>query len=125
MGATEKLLKKLFDIATEDSYGRNYEPTRSVYIIEVENLVAECKWDYYVGMTGKSIEQRFKEHVEGYHAWKKFDKGYCKPVRLDYALCSTFPKFHTEAAAKQAEGEVARALRESGYEVYSDMLEND
>ena len=76
-------------------------------------------------MTGKSIEQRFKEHVEGYHAWKKFDKGYCKPVRLDYALCSTFPKFHTEAAAKQAEGEVARALRDSGYEVYSDMLEND
>ena len=123
MGATEKLLKKLFDIATQDSYVRNYEPTRSVYIIEVENLVSESNWDYYVGMTGKSIEQRFKEHVEGYNAWKKFDKGFCKPVRLDYALCSTFPKFHTEAAAKQAEGEVARALRESGYEVYSDMLD--
>lgn len=122
MDETETLLRKLNKIAKEDSFGRSYEPTRSVYIIEVENLVEGSDWDYYVGMTGNSIEQRFQEHVDGYKAWKKFDKGFCRPLRLDYSICSVFPKFHTEGAAKRAEGEVARTLRDLGYEVYSDMI---
>lgn len=123
MDETEALLRKLNKIANEDAFGRSYEPTKSVYIIEVENLVEGSHWDYYVGMTGNSIEQRFQDHADGHKAWKKFDKGICKPVRLDYSLCSVFPKFHTEEAAKRAEGEVARALRDLGYEVYSDMID--
>lgn len=90
MNITDKLIKKLEKIAKEDSCGRSYEPTRSVYIIEVENLIEGSNWDYYVGMTGNSIEQRFQEHVDGYNAWKNFRKGICKPVRLGYSLCSFF-----------------------------------
>lgn len=123
VNATDKLIKKLDKIAKADSYGRNYEPTRSVYIIEVENLIEGSNWDYYVGMTGNSIEQRFQEHIDGYNTWRNFKKGICKPVRLEYSLCSFFPKFHTQEAAKLAEGEVARFLRELGYEVYSDMID--
>lgn len=125
MNDTEALLRKLNKIAKEDALGRSYEPTRSVYIIEVENLVEDSNWDYYVGMTGNSIEQRFQEHVDGYKAWKKFDKGFCRPLRLDYSICSVFPKFHTQAAAESAEGEVARALRNLGYVVYSDKIDKD
>lgn len=123
MDTTEKLLKQLGKISKEDSYNRKYEPTRSVYIIEVENLMEGSRWDYYVGMTGKSIEERFQEHVDCYKTWTEFKNGICRPVRLDYSLCSLFPKFHTEEAAKHAEGVVARELRDLGYEVYSDMID--
>jgi hypothetical protein len=123
MDPTTALHNKLKKISKEDAYGRTYQPTRSVYIIEVENLVPESVWHYYVGMTGKSIEERFQEHIDKYLTWGKFKDGSCRPLRLDYSLCTSYPKFHTEEAAKYAEGVVARALREAGYEVYSDQID--
>jgi hypothetical protein len=125
MDSTTKLHNELVKISELDSFGRSYEPTRSVYVIEVENLVSGSDWDYYIGMTGKSVEARFQEHLSGYKTWKRFNDGSCKPLRLDYSLFGVFPKFHTQEAAKHAEGVVARALKNAGYNVYSDMIDKE
>ena len=64
MDPTTALQNKLKKIAEEDAHGRSYEPTRSVYVIEVENISENNNWDYYVGYTGNSIETRFQEHLD-------------------------------------------------------------
>ncbi len=123
MDPTIELQSQLIEIAKNDAYGRSYEPTRSVYVIEVENISESNNWDYYVGYTGNSIEARFQEHLDGYKTWKEFKHGRSCPKRLAYDLCSVYPKFHTTEAALKAEGLVARALRKAGYKVYSDQID--
>ena len=123
MDPTTALHKELKKISKEDAYGRSYEPTRSVYVIEVENISESNNWDYYVGYTGNSIETRFQEHLDGYKTWKEFKHGRSCPKRLAYDLCSVYPKFHTTEAALKAEGLVARALRTAGFKVYSDRID--
>jgi hypothetical protein len=122
MDPTSLLLKQLTKLAEEDAEGRSYSPTRSVYVINVENISAENNWDYYVGYTGNTIEIRFQEHIDGYKTWKEFKKGRARPISLAYDLCSVYPKFHTTEAAKKAEGLVARALRDAGFNAYSDQI---
>ena len=123
MDPTTALQNKLKKIAEEDTHGRSYEPTRSVYVIEVENISENNNWDYYVGYTGNSIETRFQEHLHGYKTWREFKHSRSRPKRLAYDLCSVYPKFHTTEAALMAEGLVARALRTAGYNVYSDRID--
>ena len=118
-----ELQNQLKKIAEEDAYGRSYEPTRCVYVIEVENISESNNWDYYVGYTGNSIETRFQEHLDGYKTWKEFKHGRSCPKRLAYDLCSVYPKFHTTEAALKAEGLVARALRTAGFKVYSHRID--
>lgn len=116
------LLNQLKKLAKEDAEGRSYAPTRSVYVIQVENISVENNWDYYVGYTGKTIETRFQEHIAGYKTWEEFKKGRSRPLSIAYDLCSVYPKFHTTEAAKKAEGLVARALRDAGFNAYSDQI---
>ena len=120
---TSTLIRKLVALANLDSQGRSHKPTKSVYIIEVENLDRKNNWDYYVGYTGKNVEERYKEHLIGYKSWREFKAGRSRPKGLAFDLMAEFPKFYTVSAAKEAEGLVARALRDSEYEVYSDMID--
>lgn len=80
-------------------------------------------WDYYVGYTGKSVEERFNEHLQGYKTWREFKTQRSRPIRLSTDLMAILPRFHTISAAKTAEGMIARALRDSEFEVYSDMID--
>jgi len=68
----------------------------------------------YVGMTGKSPEERFKQHKSGYKASK-----YPQKFGL-YLRIKLFEKLNpmTFTEAKSMEGKLARALQKKGYAVW-------
>lgn len=122
MESIEPLLDKLEKLAKEDAAGKNHEPKFSIYVIEVENLDDREDWDFYVGSTGKTIEERFKDHRNRRKtAWRKFKCGVCKPKRL-HKISKDFPKFYSRLVAEQAEGDTARFLRSLNYKVGCNKL---
>ena len=84
------------------------------------NPVLEC---LYVGMTSKTPQIRFKQHISGYIN----DKGYKLASKLVQkygkflrpSLYSHFESVKTKAAALALEKKVALELRRQGYAVWS------
>jgi len=100
---------------------------KNVYVIELELKVLEHKKFrdanpayvdgkkcFYVGMTGRTPEERFLQHKEGYKS-NSFAERYGIGLRPWY-----FKKLNpmTEEDAKKMEIEKARTLRKRGYGVW-------
>jgi hypothetical protein len=99
----------------------------NVYVVELEKAVLReqrflkanpgCDSDakcYYVGMTGLTPKERFKNHKAGYKS-NKFVRKY--GVRLCRKLYEQFnPMTYEDAQAKEVE--LARVLRELGHAVW-------
>ena len=99
------------------------EARYSVYILEVIPLNDSCKYDLYVGSTGKSVEQR----CEGHKSKKRpksaqvfINNADVGEIRWD--LMEDFPKFCSRERAEAAEGRVARWLVNEGFRVSCDKL---
>jgi predicted GIY-YIG superfamily endonuclease len=69
----------------------------------------------YVGMTGRTAEQRFEQHKSGYKA-NRYAKKY--GIRLRKRLYHRFQEIATHAEALQAERSLAERLRKRGYAVW-------
>lgn len=100
-----------------------------VYVIDVEPLSRFGDYDFYVGSTGKTVQERFADHVAGgayaaaiFRHDQKFPAGRARPVRLCPELMLGTPPFPNRAAAVRAEGILARRIAACGYRVRSDAL---
>jgi hypothetical protein len=84
----------------------------SVYVIKVDD--GENKKAVYVGETGKSIQERFEEHRDGYNSnLKRKD---IRPLRVMRDECIT--GIETRDEARRMERKVAEDFRQRGWEVY-------
>jgi hypothetical protein len=124
MDESKKLLNDLRKLASQDAIGKKSAPMYSVYVIEVEKLDPTLKFDFYVGSTSKSIQQRFSQHVPNHDlAAQMFRHSRAKAKQVRWDLIMDFPKFHTRDAAVNAEGLLARAIQRAGWSVCSDRLD--
>jgi predicted GIY-YIG superfamily endonuclease len=89
----------------------------SVYVIELESHESDQNLPaVYVGITGRTVEERFQQHKDGYKSSRDVkDRG----VRL---LPDLFPRptggFEIRREAEEMEREWAETLRSRGYAVY-------
>ncbi len=126
MDDSDRLIEQLTKIAEQDAVGKKSEARLSVYIIEIEKLDPDLKFEFYVGSTGNSVRYRFEQHIPGHKfAAKIFRKSRATAKCLRWDMMIDFPKFHSKEAAERAEGLVAKALSKAGWSVHSDRLEKD
>jgi hypothetical protein len=126
MDESEKLLNDLRKLALQDSIGKKSAATYSVYVIEIEKLDPNLKFDFYVGSTSKSIQHRVSQHVQDHDlAAQMFRHARAKAKQVRWDLTLGFPKFHTRSAAEKAEGLLARAIQKAGWSVCSDRLDKN
>ena len=126
MDDSEQLLLRLQKLAAEDAIGKKSEPKYSVYVIEVEKLDPNLRYDFYVGSTGNPVRYRFTQHVPDHKfAARIFRNSRARAKCLRWDLMLELPMFHSKEAAVKAEGLVAKALHKAGWEVNSDRLEKD
>ena len=85
----------------------------SVYVVYLRNPKGDGKAGYYVGMTGLSPADRFKNHKSGHKAAKVVKKYGERLVPRLYAHLNPMP---FEAAARM-EQDLADDLRRAGYTV--------
>ena len=86
----------------------------SVYVVYLKNPKRDGKAGYYVGMTGLTPEQRFKNHKAGVKA-ARIDKRYGERlVPKLYEHLNPMPY----AKAKEMEVWLAESLRKRGYVVF-------
>ena len=107
-----------FDCRSSDSEARY-----SVYILGVMPLNDSCKYDFYVGSTGKSVEERCEEHklkTRPKSAQVFINNADVGEIQWD--LMGDFPKFCSRERAEAAEGRVARWLVNKGFRVSCDKL---
>jgi hypothetical protein len=124
MDESELLLWQLQKLAKDDAKGKKSDPRYSVYVIEVEKLDPNVKYDFYVGSTGNPVRHRFAQHVPDHKfAARIFRNSRARAKCLRWDLMLGFPLFYSKDAAEQAEGLVAKALDKAGWEVNSDRLE--
>ena len=94
------------------------EPRRKyhhcVYVVFLRNPRGDGKAAYYVGMTGLTPEQRFKNHKDGIKAASIVRRFGERLVPRLYAHFNPMPY----AEAQKKEVELAAALRQKGYIVY-------
>jgi len=95
-----------------------------VYVIRVQRITATGKFDYYVGSTGQTLEDKWERYVtlsskrlSGY-----FLNGHVKAIALEPTLMNGWGPYESDDLAKFAEGELALHLQDRGYVVYSDEL---
>jgi len=69
----------------------------------------------YVGMTGRTAEQRFEQHKSGYKA-NRFEKKY--GIRLRKRLYMHYQDIPTQKQALAAEKRLAERLAKRGYAVW-------
>jgi predicted GIY-YIG superfamily endonuclease len=86
----------------------------SVYVVFLRNPKGDGKAGYYVGMTGLSPEQRFKNHKEGLKAARIVRRCGERLVPRLYAHLNPMPY----AKALQIEAYLADSLRKRGFLVY-------
>ena len=126
MDDSEQLLLRLQKLAAEDAIGKKSDPRYSVYVIEVEKLDPNLRYDFYVGSTGNPVRYRFTQHVPDHKfAARIFRSSRARAKCLRWDLMLELPMFHSKVAAEKAEGLVAKALHKAGWEVNSDRLEKD
>jgi predicted GIY-YIG superfamily endonuclease len=100
----------------------------TLYVIELDRAVLtirrfrEANPDHrpdkpcvYVGMTGRTAEQRFEQHKRGYKA-NRFAKKY--GIRLRKRLYTHYQDIPTQKQALAAEKRLAERLRKRGYAVW-------
>lgn len=109
-------------MALADAKGMKSEALRSVYIIEVRPIDANCDFDIYVGSTWHPVKYRFEQHCEGGSKAAQIFRKRAKPAGLRWDLMEGFPKFHTKEAVERAEKRVADYLARKGYKVNCNML---
>jgi predicted GIY-YIG superfamily endonuclease len=86
----------------------------SVYVVYLRNPRGDGQAGYYVGMTGLSPEQRFKNHKAGIKAARVVRKHGERLVPKLYAHLNPM----TYENAKAMEVMLADSLRKRGYQVY-------
>lgn len=120
-----RIVSSLLTLAEFDCNEESSLANFSVYIIDVIPVTENCKYQFYVGSTWKTVQGRHEEHKDkGQKAAKVFKRnGDAGDIRWD--LMDGFPKFHTRVAAERAEGRVARWLQNQGYSVSCNMLEKE
>ena len=96
-----------------------------LYVLEVLDPDAQTGYEYYVGSTSDSPEQRLREHKDGgWRAWKKFKWDDVSPGALLENLTRDLPKFRCKNCAENAEGRLARAVNAQLGAAYSDRLDD-
>jgi predicted GIY-YIG superfamily endonuclease len=86
----------------------------SVYVVYLRNPKGDGRAAYYVGMTGLTPEERFKNHKSGVKAARVVRKYGVRLVPKLYAHLNPMPY----AKAARMEEFLADSLRKRGYEVY-------
>jgi predicted GIY-YIG superfamily endonuclease len=86
----------------------------SVYVVYLRNPKGDGKAAYYVGMTGLTPEERFKNHKSGVKSARVVKKYGVRLVPKLYAHLNPMP--YKKAA--QMEAFLADSLRKRGYAVY-------
>ena len=86
----------------------------SVYVVYLRNPKGDGRAAYYVGMTGLTPEERFKNHKKGVKAARVVKKYGVRLVPKLYAHLNPMPY----AKAALMEAFLAESLRKRGYEVY-------
>ena len=86
----------------------------SVYVVYLRNPQGDGKAGYFVGMTGLSPEQRFKNHKNGVKSAGVVRRFGERLVPRLYAHLNPMPY----EKAKEMEGILAESLRKRGYLVY-------
>jgi len=85
-----------------------------VYVVYLRDPKGDGKAGYYVGMTGLSPEQRFRNHKAGSKAARIVTRCGVRLVPRLYAHLNPMPY----AKAKAMEVMLAESLRKRGYVVY-------
>lgn len=86
----------------------------SVYVVYLRNPTGDGRAAYYVGMTGLTPEERFKNHKAGIKAARVVKKYGVRLVPKLYAHLNPMPY----EKAVRMERFLADSLRKRGYEVY-------
>jgi hypothetical protein len=85
-----------------------------VYVVYLRDPKGDGKAGYYVGMTGLSPDQRFRNHKAGAKAARVVTRCGVRLVPRLYAHLNPMPY----AKAKEMEVMLAESLRKRGYVVY-------
>lgn len=117
-----KLLKGLQNMSEFESLKSSDEAKYSVYILEVLPLSDSCKYDFYVGSTGLSIEDRHKQHKSGGAKSARIFRSRATVGEIRWDLMDGFPKFRKRETVERAEGRVAQWLANRGFSVRCDRL---
>ena len=106
-----------YDIARVTGYGSgdNSKPHHSVYVVKLVGVPEGTGRDVYVGMTGKSIEDRIRDHKVGKKAGRKYVTKYGTEL-LPELYRHLNPMTWEDAVAM--ERDLAEQLRAKGYNVY-------
>jgi hypothetical protein len=86
----------------------------SVYVVYLRNPKGDGRAAYYVGMTGLTPEERFKNHKSGIKAARVVRKFGERLVPKLYSHLNPM----SYAKASVMEGMLAESLRKRGYRVY-------
>jgi|KBSSwiStaDraftv2_1062776.scaffolds.fasta_scaffold08443_10 predicted GIY-YIG superfamily endonuclease len=86
----------------------------SVYVVYLRNPKGDGRAGYYVGMTGLTPEQRFKNHKTGIKAARVVKTYGVRLVPKLFAHLNPMPY----AKALEMEAMLAESLRKRGYAVY-------
>ncbi len=86
----------------------------SVYVVYLKNPKGDGRAGYYVGMTGLTPEERFKNHKSGIKAASVVKKFGVRLVPKLFAHLNPMPY----AKASEMEVTLAESLRKRGYVVY-------
>lgn len=97
-----------------DSARRGRAGHHSVYVVYLRNPKGDGRAGYYVGMTGLSPEQRFRNHKDGIKAARVVRRFGERLVPKLYAHLNPMPY----EKAKRMEGLLADSLRKRGYQVF-------
>ena len=107
--------------------------SRRIYVIELDpevwkeprfrrqnkELVDRTPRGYlYVGQTGLSVEERFKQHAQGYRS-NRFVRLYGRGLLMRFMQEKYWPPQTTTSKAEAAERRRADSLRKRGFAVYS------
>ncbi len=120
-----RIVSSLHSLAEFDSHKESSVANFSVYIIDVIPVTENCKFQFYVGSTWKTVQGRHEEHKEKGKKAARVFKGNGDVGDIRWDLMDGFPKFHTRVAAERAEGRVARWLQNQGYSVSCNMLNKE
>jgi predicted GIY-YIG superfamily endonuclease len=86
----------------------------SVYVIYLRNPKGDGRAGYYVGMTGLSPEERFRNHKAGHKAARIVKRYGVRLVPKLYAHLNPMPY----RKAQRMEALLADSLRKRGYQVF-------
>lgn len=97
--------------AAARTFPRGGRGRHSVYVVLLHGMPGSPEWGFYVGMTGRTPEARYREHLAGQRDGKGFVRDYAVELLPDvYAHLNPMPCKVAEAR----EYELAEALRAAG-----------